>query len=340
MSEMSENSQFSQPGVKGSQPEAPGVDRPEATGSMAEVLVQAGWQGQVKLAIIGVGLIGGSLGLCLKRRLGDGIYITGLCRTQRSMDNAMRLGAVDYAGPDLQQVVGDADIVFLSPPVLQIVPMVEKILPYLKRGTILTDAGSTKQYIWEHLRPILPPDIYYIAGHPMTGREKSGVEAATPDLFRGKAYVIVEDTGAPADAHKKLVALLRLTEAEVVTLDFARHDRCASVISHVPHLAAAALVTLLNRSGGDLESCIKLVGGGFKDTTRIASSNADMWADICMTNGPAIAQNLQQLQDILAEVQHAVERHDRQFIYDYFTASKRRRDGLLENAKEHRIDPN
>ncbi len=291
------------------------------------------------LAIIGVGLIGGSLGLCLKDKLGDDIYITGLCRSQASMDKAMELGAVDFASPDVKAVVEQADIIFLSPPVLQIVPMVEKILPYLKKGAIITDAGSTKQYIWEHLQKILPPDIYYIAGHPMTGREKSGVTAAKKDLFVGKAYVIVEDTGAPPEAHAKLMALLKHTGANFTTLDIAKHDRCASVISHVPHVAAAALVTLLNQSGGDMESCIKLIGGGFKDTTRIASSNADMWADICMTNGKAIAANLKALQEIIGTVITACENQDRQTIHDYFTASKQRRDALLEDAA-HKFDTN
>lgn len=296
-------------------------------------------QAKLKFAIIGVGLIGGSLGLCLKDKLGDAIYITGLCRHQSSMDKAVALGAVDYASSDLPSVVADADIVFLSPPVLQIVPMVEKILPYLKPGTILTDAGSTKGYIWQHLQKILPKDIYYIAGHPMTGREKSGVEAAVKDLFVGKAYVIVEDTGAPPEAHAKLMSVLQYTGANFTTLDIAQHDRCASVISHVPHVTAAALVTLLNRSGDDRESCIKLIGGGFKDTTRIASSNADMWADICMTNGDAIASDLKNLQNILGEVIGAIERHDRAAIHDYFAASKACRDSLLENATK-KFDPN
>lgn len=296
-------------------------------------------QAKLKFAIIGVGLIGGSLGLCLKDKLGDAIYITGLCRHQSSMDKAVALGAVDYASSDLSSVVADADIVFLSPPVLQIVPMVEKILPYLKPGTILTDAGSTKGYIWQHLQKILPKDIYYIAGHPMTGREKSGVEAAVKDLFVGKAYVIVEDTGAPPEAHAKLMSVLQYTGANFTTLDIAQHDRCASVISHVPHVTAAALVTLLNRSGDDRESCIKLIGGGFKDTTRIASSNADMWADICMTNGDAIASDLRNLQNILGEVIGAIERHDRPAIHDYFAASKACRDSLLENATK-KFDPN
>ena len=292
-----------------------------------------------KLAIIGVGLIGGSLGLALKDALGEEIYITGLCRTEASMRAAMACGAVDFASSDLEAVVGDADIIYLSPPVLQIVPMVERILPHLKDGAILTDAGSTKGYVYEALHRILPPQIYYVPGHPMTGREKSGVAAATKDLFAHKAYVIIDDKMVPREVKERLMALLRYTRANFTTLDLAQHDRCAAVISHVPHLAAAALVTLLNRSGDDLDSCLKLVGGGFKDTTRIASSNADMWADICMTNAVPIADSLRGLQAILGEVITAVERGNRQAVHDFFAASKERRDGILHVA-EQKFDTN
>ena len=291
----------------------------------------------MKLAIIGVGLIGGSLGLCLKDKLGDKIFITGLCRTEKSMKRAVELGAVDFADSDIKKVVEDADFIFLSPPVLQIVPMVKKILPFLKSGAIITDAGSTKQFIWQELKKILPNDIFYIAGHPMTGKEKSGVEVADKNLFKGKAYVIAEDTGAPAEVKDKLMSILRLTEANFLEIDIAKHDRCASIISHVPHLTAAALVTLLNDAGDDLDSCLKLVGGGFKDTTRIASSNADMWADICMTNGDAIATHLRDLQNILGNVINAIENHDRQAVHDYFAKSKARRDKILETIT---FDPN
>ena len=292
----------------------------------------------MKLAIIGVGLIGGSLGLCLKDKLGDKIFITGLCRSEKSMQQAMKLGAVDFATSDLKKVVEDADIIFLSPPVLQIVPMVEKILPYLKSGAILTDAGSTKTFILQELQKILPPDIYYIAGHPMTGREKSGVDAASKDLFKNKAYVIIKNTNAPPEVREKLMQVLRLTEAKFIELDIEKHDACASIISHVPHVTAAALVTLLNQAD-DLESCLKLIGGGFKDTTRIASSNADMWADICITNAEAISKNLRDLQNILGEVIKSIENRDRQSLHDYFTKSKARRDKILETV-EKRFDPN
>lgn len=293
----------------------------------------------IKLAIIGVGLIGGSLGLCLKEKLGEQIFITGLCRSEKSMRQAEELGAVDLATSDIAKVVGDADIIFLSPPVLQIVPMVKKILPYLKSGAIITDAGSTKNFIWQELRKILPENIYYIAGHPMTGREKSGVTAANKNLFKNKAYVIIQNTNAPSEIYDKLMNLLRLTEAKFIELDIEKHDKCASIISHVPHIAAAALVTLLNRAENDLESCLKLIGGGFKDTTRIASSNADMWADICMTNAENISADLRDLQKILGEVIDAIDNRDRQKVHDYFSQSKKRRDEILETV-EKKFDPN
>ena len=270
---------------------------------------------------------------------GEKIFITGLCRSENSMQLAQKLGAVDFASADIEKVVSDADIIYLSPPVLQIVPMVKKILPYLKSGAILTDAGSTKKYIWQELKKILPQNIYYIAGHPMTGREKSGVTAANKDLFKNKAYVIVKNTDAPAEAYQKLMQVLNLTEANFTELDIEKHDRCAAIISHVPHLTAAALVILLNRAGNDLDSCLKLIGGGFKDTTRIASSNADMWADICVTNAESISANLRELQKILGEVINAVDNRDRQFIHDYFIESKARRDKILETV-ERKFDPN
>lgn len=289
---------------------------------------------KLNLAIIGVGLIGGSLGLALKDKLKDDIYVTGLSRTEESMANAINCGAVDFASADVEQVVKDADVVYLSTPVLQIIPMVKKILPFLKSGAIITDAGSTKEVVGTAIKELLPTDIYYVSGHPMTGKEKSGVQAADKDLFKHKSYVIIDDDTVPTEIRKKITDLLELTGANLTTLDFAKHDRCASIISHVPHVAAAALVTLLNRSAGDMDSCLKLAGGGFKDTTRIASSNSDMWADICMTNSAAIAGHLRDLQAILGEVITQIEAGDRQAVHDYFAAAKTRRDNILDKTEK------
>lgn len=286
------------------------------------------------LAIIGVGLIGGSFGLAVKEKLRERVHITGLCRSRSSIEAALRRGAVDEASADAASAVRGADIVYLSTPVLQMVSMVETIRPFLKKGAVVTDAGSTKEYLWNEIPPRLPEGVYYVSGHPMTGKEKSGVEAADKDLFRHKCYVLMEETTAPPEIYQRVADLIKLTGANLTTLDVKRHDRCAAVISHVPHVTAAALVTLLDRSGGDLSAALKLAGGGFKDTTRIASSNADMWADICLTNSAAIAEYLRHLTVILEEVVDAVEAGDRTALYDYFTAAKERRDRILDETEK------
>ncbi|MDQ0204262.1 prephenate dehydrogenase [Pectinatus haikarae] len=290
---------------------------------------------KMKLAILGVGLIGGSFGMAIKDKLKDDIYITGTTRTEVSCLTAEKIGAVDKCFLSNAEAVKDADIIYLSTPVLQMVPIVKQIRPYLKNGAVITDAGSTKQYLANALRKILPDSVHYVSAHPMAGREKSGVSAASKDLFKNKCYVIIKDPAMPVseDAVEKICALIKMTGANITELDLASHDRCASLISHVPHITAAALVSLLNRNYNDLDECIKLAGGGFKDTTRIASSNADMWADICLSNSAAIVNNLQILQEILSEVTGAIESKDREKLYDYFTVAKEMRDKILNETK-------
>lgn len=287
-----------------------------------------------RLAIIGVGLIGGSLGLALKDRLGEQVYITANARTAATMELAAQRKACDLATNDLAEVVEEADIVFLSTPVLQMVPMVKRLIPWLKPGTVVTDGGSTKAYIAEELRRILPEGVSYVAGHPMTGKEKSGVAAADKDLFVHHCYVVVRDTGAPEEAVQKIIDLARTVGSSVTTIDIKKHDRCASLISHIPHVAAAALVTLLDRSGDDLADAMKLAAGGFKDTTRIASSNADMWSDILLTNREAVTSHLESLKGILDEVITAIDRGDREALHEYFAAAKRRRDVVIAETEK------
>lgn len=288
----------------------------------------------LKLAILGVGLIGGAFGMALKAALGNNIFISGADLTEENLQNAISLNAIDQGFLDPTICVQDADIIYLSTPVLQIVPLVKKILPYLKPQAILTDSGSTKSFIAKQIMDLLPENIFYVAGHPMTGREKSGVTAAHKDLFVNKCYVIVKDTKAPPEVLKKIIELIKLTKANITTLTLAEHDRCASLISHVPHIAAAGLVNLLGKNPEDISSCLTLAGGGFKDTTRIASSNADMWADICISNSEPIIAHLAQLQSLIGEVITAIAQKDRQMIHDYFSESKTRRDMILEETKD------
>lgn len=289
-----------------------------------------------RIVIIGLGLIGGSLGLAFKQMGGTKVIVTGIDQDQYTLEKALERGAVDHSTNDLAKGVENADMIFLCTPVLQIMPIIEKIVPYLKVGAILTDVGSTKGFLAEKIAAILPAGIHYVSGHPMTGREQSGIMAAESDLFKDKWYIIVPEASTCSQAVDDVCQVLTWTGAKLTTMDIADHDQCAAVISHVPHVAAAALVNLLALYP-DLDDKFKLVGGGFRDTTRIASSNADMWADICLTNAQPIADSLLHLQTLLDEVIHAVNNGDRQAIYHFFRRAKTRRDALITKTDSHTI---
>ncbi|MBP2627344.1 MAG: Prephenate dehydrogenase [Firmicutes bacterium] len=289
-----------------------------------------------RIAIVGLGLIGGSLGLAFKNMGGEKVIVIGIDHDQSTLQKAIERGAVDHSTNDLAEGVKYADIIFLCTPVLQIVPIVEKMLPYLKVGAILTDVGSTKSFLAEKLSAILPAGIHYVSGHPMTGREQSGIMAAEVDLFRDKWYILVPEASTCSEAVDEISQVLKWTGARLTTMDIAAHDQCAAIISHVPHVAAAALVNLLELYP-DLEDNFKLVGGGFRDTTRIASSNADMWADICLTNAQTITDSLLNLQALLDEVIQGIKKGDRQAIHYFFKRAKVRRDALIAKTDSHAI---
>jgi len=283
----------------------------------------------LRITIIGVGMIGGSLGLALKRaRLGE-FEITGVDSDQGGLAAAVEFGAVDKAAASPAAGVGAADVVFFCTPVLQIPHLVKEIGPGLKSGAIITDVGSTKGFLRREIAALLPPGICYIGGHPMTGREKSGITAADGTLFDDKMYILTPDDDAPPASVELLRQLVGLTGARVTVMDVEHHDRSAAVISHIPHIAAAALVNLLARYPGEEQSLLNLAGGGFCDTTRIASSNADMWADICLTNSAAIGQGLDQFQTILDELNQLIRLGDRAALHTFFQTAKVRRDSVI-----------
>lgn len=283
----------------------------------------------MKITIIGMGLIGGSIGLALKAASKYKYRITGIDNGGNTLRQSVLCGAADCVTTDLAKGVSEADVVFICTPVLQIVPVVKKILPFLKPGAILTDVGSTKGYVGERITAILPAHIYYVAGHPMAGREQSGITAADKDLFRDKWYIVIpaEASSSPY-AVETVCQLIKDIGARITTMDTVSHDRCAAIISHVPHIAAAALVNLLDVYPNP-EDSLKLAGGGFRDTTRIASSNADMWSDICLTNADSITDGLENLQAILGKIVNDIRQGDRQNLYDFFRAAKTRRDALI-----------
>ena len=290
----------------------------------------------LRITIIGIGLIGGSLALAFKKYCCPAPLITAVDCDPAALDEALQLGVADWASTDPVTGVKEADIVFLCTPVLQIAAIAAEIAPALKPGCILTDAGSTKELIEKQIRPLLPQGVHYIGGHPMAGIEKSGVRVAFADLFRDKVYILTGGDDAPALGAAELENLISAIGARLVRMDVSLHDQYAAVISHIPHVLAAAMVNLLDRHP-DPDALLSLAGGGFKDTTRIASSNADMWADVCLSNAESITDNLRQVQAMIASLIQSMEEGDRAALHAFFAASKRRRDEMLHKLEVNMI---
>ena len=288
---------------------------------------------RTRVAILGLGLIGGSLGLALRQAGPEQVEVTGFARRATTGELALQMGAVDKLADTPQAAVQDADFVFLCTPVLQMLPMAEAVLPVMKPGAVLTDVGSTKGWFVQKIRSLLPQHIHYIGGHPMAGRERSGMEAAQADLFRDKWFIFTPLPDTPPALMERLRQLIQLTGAKTAELYEHTHDHVTAVISHVPHVVAAGLVQLL-RTQNNPALTARFIGGGFRDTTRIASSDADMWADICITNGENIAAELDATVKLLGNMATMIRAGDRQGVHEYFTQAKQLRDALLNTEKQ------
>ncbi len=283
---------------------------------------------RIRVAILGLGLIGGSLGLAFRQSETNNVEVIGYARRVATGELALKMGAVDAMAATPQEAVADADFVFICTPVLQMLSMAETVLPAMKPGTVLTDVGSTKGWFMQKISRMLPPEIHYIGGHPMAGRERSGMEAAQADLFQDKWFIFTPFPDTPPELMDQLRQLVSLTGAKTAELDERTHDQITAVISHVPHVVAAGLVQLLRQENDPAQTAC-FIGGGFRDTTRIASSDADMWADICMTNAANIALGLDELAGILTQTAQQIRNGDREALHRYFSEAKRMRDQLL-----------
>jgi prephenate dehydrogenase len=250
-------------------------------------------------AIIGTGLIGGSLGLALKSLAGLE-RVTGCARTQITLDRAVALGAIDEGFLDCAAAVKNADVVFIATPVSTIIEELRQIAATAKPGAIITDTASVKTRIVAEADAIArAAGMRFIGGHPMAGSEMSGVDAANADLFRNAAYILTPTADTDPDALQALHGLLGKTGARVFTLNPEAHDRVVGAISHLPHILSSSLVNVAAAGKRDFNNIFKLAAGGFYDMTRIAGSPTGIWVDICLENRTAIQELISQYQDEL-----------------------------------------
>src|SRR5512133_2673894 len=236
-----------------------------------------------RLAVIGVGLIGGSLARALREE-GEVGEVVGIGRGAANLRRAVELGVIDRYEHDLAAGVADADMVFIATPVCTIAKIVGEIAAGLAPGCIVTDGGSVKEEIVRSCEPLMPGGCHFVGGHPIAGTENSGVEASFSTLYKGKRCILTPTANSDQRALNKVIRMWELAGSEVVLMTPSKHDKVVAAISHLPHMVAYSLVNAVGEYDRCDESILKYSAGGFRDFTRIASSDPAMWRDIALTN--------------------------------------------------------
>ncbi|WP_379129228.1 prephenate dehydrogenase [Paenibacillus sp. sgz500958] len=285
-----------------------------------------------KITIVGVGLIGGSLALCFKGK--KGLHVTGYAHRPELAAKYVSRGVVDNATTSLAEAAHDADYIFLCVPVSLLEGYLRQLsgLP-LKPGCIITDVGSTKASIAACALTLDLPGVHFIGGHPMAGSERSGVEAASSLLFENAYYVLTPPPGVPEEATHSLESLLLHTRAQIVRLDPERHDEIVGAISHLPHIIAVALVNQIHTYDDSDSLYSTLAAGGFRDITRIASSDPVIWRDILLNNREVMLKLLKDWNQEVSTFVQLLENEDGEGIEDAFSEANGFRNQLPERRK-------
>lgn len=288
--------------------------------------------GPIRIAIFGVGLIGGSLALCFKGK--PGVTVVGHSVNPASVEKYVALGVVDEATTSLAEAAKDADFLFLCVPVGRLSAYIDELDRLtLKEGCIVTDVGSTKASVVREGEKLNVRGAAFVGGHPMAGSERSGVEAASSMLFENAYYVLTPGERTPSEAVARLEKLLEWTKAHIVTMDPALHDDIVGAISHLPHLIAVGLV---NQIAGYNESnalYASLAAGGFRDITRIASSDPFIWRDILLNNKSVLLKLMDDWQEEMAAFRSMLETEDGDAIVEAFRHAGNFRNSLPERRK-------
>ncbi len=251
-----------------------------------------------KITILGIGLIGGSIALGLK----EGGYrgtIVACDLYKETLEEAMEIGAVDYVTLDPGEAVKDSDLVIIALPLGGYHKLLEGILPKLKATAIVTDVGSVKGFVKNIVDSTLGKEIQFIGGHPMAGSDKGGIKAASSILFENAYYFIAPEENTKAETIVIMKDFIRTLKAYPVLVTPSEHDKIVAQISHLPHLLAVLLVNMLDSGNGI--SYLPFVGGGFRDSTRIAAGNPDIWRDIFLYNKGELIDGINSFQEILSE---------------------------------------
>ena len=286
-----------------------------------------------RLAIIGIGLIGGSLSLALKQA-GQVKHVVGYARNEATRERALSLGIIDTAAASIEAAVAEADVILLAVPMGAMASVLAEMAPHLTDNMIITDAGSTKAGVVKAASDILGNSIsQFVPGHPIAGTEKSGPSAAFATLYQDHKVILTPMKQTNVSAVETIKTMWQQTGAEVSEMTVEHHDLILAATSHIPHLLSFNLVGLLAQNE-DVDEVLRYAAGGFRDFSRIASSDPVMWLDICLSNHDAILTLLQQYQQQLAEIEQAIQKQDGDYLMTLFQSAKTARDTRFEMPKE------
>ncbi|BCA55560.1 prephenate dehydrogenase [Nitrospira sp. KM1] len=278
-------------------------------------------------AIVGVGLIGGSLGMILRRR-GLAAKVVGVGRRLDNLKTAIEVGAIDRYVVDPAEAIQDADLVVLATPVDTYDRHLKEWASRLKPGAIVTDVGSVKGALVEQSEKAMPPGVHFVGAHPIAGKEKTGAAAGSEDLFMGARCILTPTRHTTQEALERVREIWEATGSVVLTMDPHMHDQILGAVSHLPHVAAFALINALIDIRGQLPA-LDLVGhsgGGLRDTTRIAASSPEMWRDIFLWNRDNLVRFIESYEQALGRLKGLIRTGDASGIEKELERAKQERD--------------
>ena len=287
-----------------------------------------------KVALIGLGLIAGSLSLAFRKHGLVG-QVKGYAKTEATRKTAAEIDLCDVICDSMAETVADADLVILCVPVGAMGPVMKEIAPHLKKGAVLTDVGSVKRAIIDAIGPHVPADVTFIPSHPLAGTEHSGPTSGFAELFENKWFLMTPLPGTDRKEVERLEALWKAIGSKVGEMDAEHHDLVLAVTSHVPHLIAYTMVGVADdlRRVTDTE-VVNYSAAGFRDFTRIAASDPTMWRDVFLNNKDATLEILGRFTEELLDLQRAIRRGDGDLLFDHFTRTRAIRRGIIEAGQD------
>lgn len=287
-----------------------------------------------RLCLVGIGLIGSSIARVAKKRGDIARTVVATARRPETLQRVRELGIVDVVEDDIAKAVEGCDGVILCVPVGAYADVMARIAPHLAPGCVLTDVGSTKGSVVRDLSPLVPPGVHLVPAHPMAGTEHSGPDAGFAELFQGRYTIVTPLPDSDPAAVEKVRELWRRCGSMIETMDPATHDRVVAVVSHLPHLIAFTICgTADDLAEETKEAVLKFAASGFRDFTRIAASDVDMWRDIFLNNREALLEMLARFSEDAHALGRAVRYGQAEFIEDRIRRGRKIRRELIERKQ-------